>query len=203
MYRKRKIPSPFFRVSTPFNPVPGQELTLSSSRPTCRFVLDEDLSTDDDKGYAYITHQYGPGIIHSYDNKICVLNPLAFEEEDCEEDCDQTYAFSGSEGDGGLAVWDTDNNWLIISMLTQQQWFVGKVVEEEIDSESCGTVVQCVYDVEEGAWHETDKQFDVYNPHDVAWPVDFKVMWFKVPGWENCGDCETDWLISPWHFTEC
>jgi len=185
-----------------FDSVVGQYLRLSSSRPTCRFVLDKDLSVDDAKGYAYITHQYGPGLIHSYDNKICVRNPNAFTEEDCEEDCD-TYAFSGSEGDAGLAVWDEGNDWLIISMLTQQQWFIGKVVDAEIESESCGTVVQCVYDPTEGPWYETEKEFTVYNPHDVAWPIGFKMRWTKYPGWTDCGTCETEWICEPWHFTEC
>jgi hypothetical protein len=164
---------------------------MSSGVPFCRFILDEDLTTADPKGYAYITNQWGPGIMHAYHNKIVVVNPETSEEG--------VYFFSGEKDEVGLAVWNEGENWVIVSMEDMAaQWYIGKVTGSDIVSETCGTVVQ-----HECGWTATTNEFNVYNPHDVDLPVDLKVRWGKYPGWVSCGACVTDLIVEPWHWTEC
>jgi len=163
---------------------------LSSSAPLCRFLLDTELTTSDDRAYAYITNQWGAGIMHSYSNKIVVFNPETSEED--------VYMFSGEEGDAGLAMWDEGEKWVIISMEdTAAPWYIGKTTET-ITSETCGEVEQHSCD-----WTATGTTFNVYNPHDVDLPEDLKVRWTRYPLWVTCGTCTTDWIVEPWHFTEC
>ena len=38
--------------------------------------------------------------------------------------------------------------------------------------------------------------FTVVNPHDVQLPVGLKVKWQQYTGW-------TDWVVEPFHYTEC
>ena len=164
---------------------------LASSKPLCRFLLDEALTTADDRADAYITNQWGAGIMHSYDNKIVVFNPEATEAG--------TYMFSGDDGDAGLAMWDEGEKWVIVAMEdVSHPWYIGKVITAEIASEACGQVEECSC-----GWVATGNTFNVYNPHDVAWPVDFYVRWTRYPGWVSCGTCVTDWIVEPWTFTEC
>lgn len=80
-------------------------------------------------------------------------------------------------------------------------FYVGKVKTSAIESESCGTAEQYIYD--SGSWVASGVTFDVYNPHDIELPVDLKVRWGHYPGWTECGTCETDWIVEPWHWTEC
>ncbi len=111
MYRKRKNVSPHFRMPVPYDPVTGRDHILSPNRPFCRFTLNAALSTADDRQDATITHQYGPGSMHSYSNKIIVFN--------METKRTGVYAFSGQQDDAGIAAWDKDNNWLILCMLSE------------------------------------------------------------------------------------
>jgi hypothetical protein len=78
------------------------------------------------------------------------------------------------------------------------QWYVGKVITAAIDAESSGTVEQT-----DCAWEGTGATFTAYNPHDIELPVDLHVRWTKYPGWSACGDPATDWIVEPWHWTEC
>lgn len=191
MFRRRKNVPPYFRMPVPFNPVPGGHLTLSSSRPLCRFVLKGALTTSLDRADAEITHQYGPGIIHSYDNKIVVFNYETHETG--------VYHFHGEEGHAGIAGWDEGNNWLILGMeRAEQQWYVGIVIDSAIAAGTTGRVEQTDH-----TWAGLGVEFNAYNPHDVELPVDLHVRWTRYPGWTEMGDPATDWVVEPWHWTEC
>lgn len=77
-------------------------------------------------------------------------------------------------------------------------WYIGKVKTAAIAAESSGTVEQCEYD-----WTGTGTDFTVYNPHGIELPLNWHVRWTKYPGWTACGDPATDWIVEPWHYTEC
>jgi len=108
MFRKRKSPSPDFRMPPPYDPVVGRDHWLSSSKPIARFYLDETLTTADRLGYGYITDQWGPGAMHSYSNKIVLENALTKYEG--------VYAWSGLADDWGLCAWHQGNTWVILMM---------------------------------------------------------------------------------------
>jgi hypothetical protein len=72
-----------------------------------RFTLNEALTTSDQFKAATITHQYGPGIDHT-ETTITVFNMLTHSPG--------TYLFEGDSGDAGLAMWDSDSNFIIIQM---------------------------------------------------------------------------------------
>lgn len=93
------------------------------------------------------------------------------------------------------------NGQYVITSAANSTWYIGKVVDAAISSEACGTVEQHKYD--SGAWVATGVEFDVYNPHDIELPIGLKVRWSHYPGWTECGTCETDWIVEPWHWTEC
>lgn len=190
MERRRHTPSPDFRLPQPFNSVKNDYAPLSPSAPLCRFLLTETMTTAMDRADAEITHQYGPGARHNYSDTIVVFNLETGE--------DGVYKWAGSVGDSGLAYWDQGQKWIILTMDETSGWFVGKVKTSAIASGACGLVELYGYD-----WVATGLEYDVYNPHDVELPVDLKVRWTRYPGWSNMGTCETNWVVEPWHFTEC
>jgi hypothetical protein len=112
MYRKRKNPTPGFRIPPPFAPITAEEQKLRADKPLCRFTLNEELTTSDDSATATITNQYGEGMQHPFTDEIVVLNP--------ETELTGTYAWEGEEDDAGLAVWNTSRQWVIIKMLNVQ-----------------------------------------------------------------------------------
>lgn len=182
MYRKRKSVSPYFRLPAPYDPVTGGDHRLSPSKPYCRFALEADLATTDDRQDAMITHQYGPGLMHSQDSEIIVFN-LETEETG-------VYTYSGEQGEAGFAVWDQGRLWRIVGMEGARTMYIGKT-SEIIASESTGTVVR-----HDETWQASTDTFTVLNPHDIDLPADLKVRWTKYPGWSN-------WVVEPWHWTEC
>jgi hypothetical protein len=123
MYRKRKNPSPAFRLPQPFNAVTGQDHSLSPAAPFCRFELLEALTTSLDRAEAKITHQWGVGSRHSYEDTIVALNlekgPLVVVGD--EEYEDVTYLLSGSVGDAGIASWVEGQLWRILRMESDGQ----------------------------------------------------------------------------------
>lgn len=111
MFRKRKSVSPHYRIPAPFNPVVGSDASLYGPyKPYARFTLSEALTTSDESATATLstTHQWGPGLYHCPDVIIHVHNFLTKEAD--------VYRFYGSIGDVGIAVWDRDNHWRIVSM---------------------------------------------------------------------------------------
>lgn len=189
MYRPRRNATPGFRMPVTYDPVQGLDHTLAPNRPYCRFILDSDLTQEDDRAYAWLYNQWGPGNMHPYSNesktvgKICVFN---YETEE-----EGVYKFQGLEGDAGLAVWDSENNWLIID-LGLGGWYVGKVSGSTIAQDGgTGTVER-----HDHMWVASGQTFEVTNPHDISLPVDLKVRWTKYPGWDG-------WIVEPWHWTEC
>lgn len=190
MFRRRAQPAPHFRLPQPFNSVQANDAPLSPSAPLCRFLLLEDLTTSMDRADAEITNQWGPGPRHNYSDTIKVFN-LETHETD-------VYKFSGSEGDAGIAYWDQGQKWIILAMDDTSGWFIGKVKTAEICSGTCGVVERYNYN-----WEATGIEYDVFNPHDICLPVDLKVRWTRYPGWSNMGTCTTNWLVEPWHYTEC
>jgi hypothetical protein len=109
MLRKTKIPSPFFKLGNPHDPVTGAWGPLMLNAPYCRFVLTEALTTAMASAHADITNQYGYGGRHSYHDSIVVLN--------CETAVSSgVYKFSGAINDAGIAVWDNCQKWLIVSL---------------------------------------------------------------------------------------
>ena len=87
-----------------------------------------------------------------------------------------------------------DNRYLCdFSGASSSVFKIGKVVTSAIASLATGTVRQ--YDQ---AWVVTSPavDFTVINPHDIELPVGLKVRWSRYPGW-------TDWVVEPWHWTEC
>lgn len=96
----------------PYNPVSGTDHPLDPpKKPYCRFVLTEALTTADESAEAEITtpQQWGPGLHHCPEVIIHVHNLLSA--------VDDVYSFTGGEGDIGIAVWDRENHWRIITML--------------------------------------------------------------------------------------
>ena len=112
MYLKRKVVAPFFRIPNPSNPITGHaEYLHPPLKPYVRFKLTEALATSDEivKGEITDKGQWGPNpIFHDSNVIIYVHNQLA-------ED-DQTYLFSGSIGDVGIALHDYANHWRIITL---------------------------------------------------------------------------------------
>lgn len=110
MFRKQKNVSPYFRLPVPYNPVTGNDTYLHPPmKPYCRFILSDDLATDDEFQYATIgsdIQQWGPGMYHLKTLTIVVHNLLSKVED--------VYEFSGSKDDVGIAVWDFDQHWRII-----------------------------------------------------------------------------------------
>ena len=76
-------------------------------------------------------------------------------------------------------------------MLARNKWYIGKVTGYIISAGGTGTVEQ-----HKQTWEGTGITFAVLNPHDVDLQVGLKVRWTHYPGW-------TDWIVEPWHFTEC
>lgn len=72
-----------------------------------RFVLDEALTTNDEHKAATIEDQYGPGIDHT-ETSITVYNMPTHTAS--------VYLFEGDEGDAGLAMWDSESDFIIIQM---------------------------------------------------------------------------------------
>jgi hypothetical protein len=112
MFKRRKNPAPYFRQPNPSNPIAGtKEYLFPPLKQYARFTLTEALTTTDEYKQAEITDagQWGPApIYHCSDIFIYVVNQLA--------DDDTTYIFSGSIGDVGIALWDRDNYWRIITL---------------------------------------------------------------------------------------
>lgn len=185
MFRKKKHATPDFRMPSPYDGVSDRRGPLSASKPLCRFKLKETLTTSDDRAEAYILNQYSTWGIHSYSDKIVVWNLLK---------SDGDYKFEGEIDDTGLAFWDSGYNWIIVEMQSgSHNFYLGKVTGSAIASEGTGTVIQ-----HEQLWVPTSPAvtFTVLNPHDIELPVDLKVRWSKYPGW-------SDWIVEPWHWTEC
>ena len=106
MFRKRKNPTPAYRTAVPYGPVRGEHHELRASKPYCRFLLDEALTDTTEKAVATITHQWGPGIAHSFDDKIVVYN--------LETESPGTYLGDMEAGEAGMALWDTSRKWILI-----------------------------------------------------------------------------------------
>jgi hypothetical protein len=195
MERKRKFPSPHFRLPVPFNPIGGEQHHLNPPlRPYCRFVLTEALTKSDERAEAEIQEdrfQWGPGMYHLSGVPIIVRNLL---------DKDETgYEFEGEVDDIGIAVWDVSNHWRIIWLgATAQPMHAGIVITSAIPAGESGTVEQT-----DCSWVGTGTTYTVYNPHDIELPIDLHVRWGKIDGWTGCGDPATDWIVEPWHWTEC
>ena len=113
MFRKRKTIAPYFRLPNPTNPITGEAAYLyPPKKPYCRFTLLEALTPDDEVKNASITDadQWGPeAIYHCPDVIIHVHNQLTTVTD--------VYQFSGAIGDVGIALWDQNMEWRIISML--------------------------------------------------------------------------------------
>jgi hypothetical protein len=95
MFRKRKFPSPHFRLPVPYNPIGGEQHHLNPPmRPYCRFILTEALTTADERAEAEIREdrfQFGPGMYHLSCVPIIVRNLLDKNET--------AYEFSGEIDD--------------------------------------------------------------------------------------------------------
>jgi hypothetical protein len=106
------------------------------------------------------------------------------------------YRFSGDAGDAGLAVWDRDNNWLIVDMeeedpATAALWYVGKTTGA-IGAGSSGTA-----EMYTSGWTASGTYFTVANPHDIELPEGLKIRWTNAYyGWAA-------WVAEPWQWTEC
>lgn len=113
-FRKTKTVSPYFKLPTPHNPVTGAWSPLSPASPYCRFVLDDDQSLDTatEKAYGRITHQWGPGARHSYDERVAIYNLLVTEADE-EAGTDAVYSCTVAAGESGFAVWDQGHRWVI------------------------------------------------------------------------------------------
>jgi len=195
MFRKRKFPSPHFRLPVPYNPIGGQQHHLNPPmRPYCRFVLTQELTTDDERAEAEIREdkfQWGPGMYHLASVPIIVRNLLNKDED--------AYEFEGEIDDIGIAVWDVGIHWRIIWLgAATRPMYAGVVVTAAIESGKSGKVEQT-----NCSWVKNGNQFTVFNPHDIELPVDLHVRWGKIDGWKDCGDPATDWICEPWHYTEC
>lgn len=73
-----------------------------------RFTIDADLTTADSSAEATIRNQYGPWTDHDTATPITVNNMLT--------SLVGTYLFYGLSGAAGLAMWDSERNFIIIQM---------------------------------------------------------------------------------------
>lgn len=150
MYRKRKSTAPHFRLPNPFNPVTGTDAPLHPPmKPLCRFILQEELTTDDEFAEALIEqdiYQWGPGMYHLKTVPIIVHN--------LETTTEDVYVFSAAEGDIGLAVWDFANHWRII-------WF-----------RTSNLVGACLAENHPGRGTEFDIYLGTWDPGAQKWIYD-------------------------------
>lgn len=160
MQRKRKTPSPFFRLSAPYDPVAGSDAPLDPIRkPFCRFTLEEDLTTATKEVKATLTDKWtwGHGIYHCPDVKIHVWN--------VEIASSGKYFFSGVIGDNGIASHMFNNHWRILSMLN------GGLRGACLDEDHPGRGV--VFDVHLGAWDSSAHEW-VYDTETVSKAIDWR-----------------------------
>lgn len=146
----------------------------------------------------------GGGLDYYYG--LCSTDPIALtvlpEGLEAGDTCGVRDGAMSAEGNGFVFLCYTGQGLGLVRRAgSGQTWYVGKVINATIESEACGEVEQHIYDG--GAWVASGVTFDVYNPHGLDFPVDFKMRWTKYPGWTGCGTCATDWICEPWHFTEC
>jgi hypothetical protein len=73
----------------------------------CRFTANANFTQADSSVAATITDQYGPGLEHS-DTSITVHNTLTGSAG--------VYFYKGDENDAGLAIWDSEDDWVCIDM---------------------------------------------------------------------------------------
>ena len=176
-------------MPAPYDPIKGSDNPLYGPfKPYTRFVYLEDLTVTDESVTAQIStsHQWGPGLYHTPEVIVHVHNLLSPVAD--------LYVFSANTGDVGMGLWDRDNHWRIIgSGTTAIPWYIGKVSDGAIASDSTGEVTQYTQ-----LWQITNPAvtFTVLNPHDFDIPDGWEVRWTKYPGW-------TDWVVEPWKFGPC
>lgn len=160
MYRKRKEIAPSFRMPNPRNPVSGNNSQLYGPfRLYARFTLTEALDGSTESAEATITtpDQWGPGLHHCPDVVQHVHNLLGSDET--------TYIYSGGVGDVGIALWDHNNHWRIVGMLTST--LVECCLQE--DHPGRGTA----FNVKVGSWSPDDDKW-VYNDATTYKAIDWR-----------------------------
>ena len=162
MFRKLRKTPPHFKIPTPYAPMTAEHQKLRSDKPLCRFTLDSALTTSAEHVQATITHQYGEGMAHSYDDTIVVLNT--------ETASDGVYTFSGAEGDAGLAFWNTSHQWVILYLLPKGM-LIGGCLNE--DHPGRGTV----FELNLGTWDTADNKW-VYASGSPVEAIDWR---YDVP----------------------
>jgi hypothetical protein len=111
MYRKRHNPTASFKLPNPHDPVTGNWAPLSMSAPYCRATLDTAMTTADEKVYGHITHQWGPGARHSFQDRIAVYNFLVTEATETEA---AVYLHSKEADEAVFCVWDASQKWVMV-----------------------------------------------------------------------------------------
>ena len=175
MFRKRKTVSPSFRLPVPYNPIQGSDNALyGPMRLYARFVLREELTNSDESATADITttHQWGPGLHHCPDVIVHVHNLLARDKEfssgsstPTASQAEQTYLFSGSVGDVGLALWDHNNHWRIIMLGGNQ--LIGFCLAEDHPGRGSS------FNVYMGTWDSDDNEW-VYDTSTELKAIDWR-----------------------------
>ena len=106
MFRKRKQPTPHFRLPPPFNPLTGQFAPFVPDRKDlCLFSLDEALATTDASKDATIVAQYGDGSAHGQSAIVVYNTPTATED---------VYLWAAASGDYGYAFYDNQKKWRLL-----------------------------------------------------------------------------------------
>lgn len=158
MERRRHNPAPAFRLPQPFDSVKHDYAPMSPLAPFCRFNLLETLTTSMDRAMADITHQWGVGPRHNYDDTIKVMNLEMGNTEG-------VYVFTGQTGDAGIASWDQGQRWRILCM--EYQGLIGACLNENHPGR--GTV----FEINLGTWSSSLHKW-VYSTGSPVEAIDWR-----------------------------
>ena len=164
MFRPRRPLAPHFRLPNPTNPISGDANYLyPPKKEFTRFVLTEAMTTEDENADAEIeqdSHSWGPEPIYHSPKKIHVHNQLTKDGT--------TYAFHGEIGDVGIASWDHNMEWGIITML--QQGLRGGCLNE--DHPGRGTV----FEIHLGTWNPSHASGGkwIYDTETISYAIDWR-----------------------------
>jgi hypothetical protein len=222
MFRKRRQPTPHFRLPPPFNPMQAEEhkLLVPGIFPYCAMMQIAAEDTEDDyvwcRGYDVRDNRfvdYPPGIpvAKPFGNRlagvyeIAEIHPAFLPlQTECSIPVDVPWRVGQNPGvsettQGHPADLDETVEIMYVDGVAVSWMLIDGGQKFYLGKVITADIIAGdtgTVEKHSHAWTATGVEFTVYNPHDVDLPVGLKVRWGKYPGW-------TGWIVEPWHFTEC